>query len=130
METLPWWIYLVIIGIVLSGYMVLYTSKKEQEMDNDFIEKEGEVYMKRLEEDERNGIRIVIRIRYCFNRNFERLPTRRTLYLGGSLFFLEEQSYISLILHVYDIHHELLLMVFIYIFTHKNGTSAVFTGGD
>ncbi|ABY42194.1 sporulation YhaL family protein [Bacillus mycoides] len=51
METLPWWIYLVIIGIVLSGYMVLYTSKKEQEMDNDFIEKEGEVYMKRLEEE-------------------------------------------------------------------------------
>ncbi|CAH2462531.1 MULTISPECIES: sporulation YhaL family protein [Bacillus] len=51
MEILPWWIYLVIIGIVLSGYMVLYTSKKEQEMDNDFIEKEGEVYMKRLEEE-------------------------------------------------------------------------------
>ncbi|MED0971608.1 sporulation YhaL family protein [Bacillus paramycoides] len=51
METLPWWIYFVIIGIVLSGYMVLYTSKKEQEMDNEFIEKEGEVYMKRLEEE-------------------------------------------------------------------------------
>ena len=51
METLPWWIYLVIIGIVLSGYMVLYTSKKEQEMDNEFIEKEGEVYVKRLEEE-------------------------------------------------------------------------------
>ncbi|MBE5108029.1 sporulation YhaL family protein [Bacillus thuringiensis] len=51
METLPWWIYLVIVGIVLSGYMVLYTSRKEQEMDNEFIEKEGEVYMKRLEEE-------------------------------------------------------------------------------
>ena len=43
--------YLVIVGIVLSGYMVLYTSKKEQEMDNEFIEKEGEVYMKRLAEE-------------------------------------------------------------------------------
>jgi len=50
-ETLPWWVYLVIVGIVLSGYMVLYTSKKEQDMDNEFIEKEGEVYMKRLEEE-------------------------------------------------------------------------------
>jgi len=50
-ETLPWWVYLVIVGIVLSGYMVLYTSRKEQEMDNEFIEKEGEVYMKRLEEE-------------------------------------------------------------------------------
>ncbi|MEH6890558.1 sporulation YhaL family protein [Bacillus sp. JJ864] len=51
MQTLPWWIYLIIIGIVVSGYMVLYTSKKEQEMDNEFIEKEGEVYMKRLAEE-------------------------------------------------------------------------------
>lgn len=51
METLPWWVYLVIVGIVLSGYMVLYTSKKEQDMDNEFIEKEGEMYMKRLEEE-------------------------------------------------------------------------------
>jgi len=51
LETLPWWVYLVIVGIVLSGYMVLYTSKKEQDMDNEFIEKEGEVYMKRLEEE-------------------------------------------------------------------------------
>ncbi|PEM44920.1 sporulation YhaL family protein [Bacillus toyonensis] len=51
MEILPWWVYLVIVGIVLSGYMVLYTSKKEQEMDNEFIEKEGEVYMKRLEDE-------------------------------------------------------------------------------
>ncbi|ENQ3077334.1 MULTISPECIES: sporulation YhaL family protein [Bacillus] len=51
MQTLPWWVYLIIIGIVVSGYMVLYTSKKEQEMDNEFIEKEGEVYMKRLAEE-------------------------------------------------------------------------------
>ncbi|HDX9578055.1 sporulation YhaL family protein [Bacillus cytotoxicus] len=51
MQTLPWWIYLIIIGIVVSGYMVLYTSKQEQEMDNEFIEKEGEVYMKRLAEE-------------------------------------------------------------------------------
>ncbi|MFD0769736.1 sporulation YhaL family protein [Bacillus sp. CGMCC 1.60114] len=51
METLPWWIYLIIIGIVVSGYMVLYTSKKEQEIDNEFIEKEGEIYMRRLAEE-------------------------------------------------------------------------------
>lgn len=50
-EFLPWWIYLVIIGIIISGYMVLYTSKQEQEIDNEFIEKEGEVYMKRLKEE-------------------------------------------------------------------------------
>lgn len=31
-------------------YGVIYF-KKEQEMDNEFIEKEGEIYMKRLEEE-------------------------------------------------------------------------------
>ncbi|MCP1122703.1 sporulation YhaL family protein [Bacillus sp. 3103sda1] len=51
METLPWWIYFIIIGIIVSGYMVLYTSKKEQEIDNEFIEKEGEIYMRRLAEE-------------------------------------------------------------------------------
>ncbi|ENQ3105715.1 Sporulation protein YhaL [Bacillus sp. 491mf] len=51
MENLPWWIYLIIVGIVVSGYMVLFTSKQEQEIDNEFIEKEGEVYMKRLAEE-------------------------------------------------------------------------------
>ncbi|UOY92051.1 sporulation YhaL family protein [Ectobacillus sp. JY-23] len=45
---LAWWVYLVMIGIVVSGYMVLHTAKKEEEMDREFIEREGEVYMKRL----------------------------------------------------------------------------------
>ena len=31
--------------------------------------------------------------------------------------------------HVYEIHYELLLMAFIYMFPHKNGTSGDFTGG-
>ncbi|MCP8968204.1 sporulation YhaL family protein [Ectobacillus ponti] len=51
MELLPWWVYLVIVGIIISGYMVLYTSKKEQEIDQEFIEREGDVYMKRLQQE-------------------------------------------------------------------------------
>ncbi|MFX3624150.1 MAG: sporulation YhaL family protein [Ectobacillus sp.] len=51
MELLPWWVYLVILGIIVSGYMVLYTSKKEQEIDREFIEREGEVYLKRIQEE-------------------------------------------------------------------------------
>ena len=43
--------------------------------------------MKRLEEERENVIRIVIRILYCFNRNFERLPLSRDFWLGGSFFF-------------------------------------------
>jgi hypothetical protein len=53
MELLPWWVYLVIVGIVVSGYMVLYTSKKEEEIDQEFIEREGEIYMERLREERR-----------------------------------------------------------------------------
>lgn len=63
----------------------------------------------------------MIKIRYCFNKSFERLPTSRSLHLGGSLFLFLK--------HVYEIHHEPLLRVFIYMFPHKNGTSVVITGG-
>lgn len=51
METLPWWVYVVIVGIIVSGYMVLYTSKKEQDIDQEFIEREGNVYMQRIKEE-------------------------------------------------------------------------------
>ena len=51
METLPWWVYVVIVGIIVSGYMVLYTSKKEQDLDQEFIEREGNVYMQRIQEE-------------------------------------------------------------------------------
>ncbi|GAA3330074.1 sporulation YhaL family protein [Ectobacillus funiculus] len=51
METLPWWVYVVIIGIIVSGYMVLYTSKKEQDLDQEFIEREGNMYMQRIKEE-------------------------------------------------------------------------------
>lgn len=51
MEVLPWWVYVVIVGIIVSGYMVLYTSKKEQNIDQEFIEQEGNVYMQRIKEE-------------------------------------------------------------------------------
>ncbi len=51
METLPWWVYVVIVGIIVSGYMVLYTSKKEQDLDQEFIEREGNMYMQRIKEE-------------------------------------------------------------------------------
>jgi hypothetical protein len=51
MELLPWWVYLVIFGIIVSGYMVLYTSKKEEEIDQAYVEREGEIYMERIREE-------------------------------------------------------------------------------
>lgn len=49
MFTLPWWIYLVLAGIVFSAYMMIKTTKEDQEVDMEFIEKEGEIYIERME---------------------------------------------------------------------------------
>jgi len=49
--TLPWWIYLVLAGIIFSAYMMIKTAKEDQEVDMEFIEKEGEVYIQRMEEE-------------------------------------------------------------------------------
>lgn len=51
MLTLPWWIYLVIAGIVFSAVMMIKTVKEEQDVDLEFIEKEGEIYIQRMEEE-------------------------------------------------------------------------------
>ncbi|MBA2872002.1 cbb3-type cytochrome oxidase subunit 3 [Anoxybacillus calidus] len=51
MLSMPWWIYLVLIGIIVSAYMTVRTAKKEREIDEAFIEKEGEVYMERIREE-------------------------------------------------------------------------------
>lgn len=51
METLPWWIYLVTAGIAFSGFMTIKTKKQEDVIDQQFIEKEGEIYMQRLEQE-------------------------------------------------------------------------------
>ncbi len=49
--TLPWWIYIVLAGIVFSAYMMIKTAKEDQEVDLEFIEKEGEIYIQRMEEE-------------------------------------------------------------------------------
>ncbi|HHY74446.1 MAG TPA: SigE-dependent sporulation protein [Bacillus bacterium] len=51
MLTLPWWIYLVLAGIIFSAFMMVKTAKEEQDVDMEFIEKEGEIYIQRMEEE-------------------------------------------------------------------------------
>lgn len=46
--TIPWWVYLAICGILFSAIMTVRASKKETELEEDFIESEGMVYMERL----------------------------------------------------------------------------------
>ncbi|WP_316571180.1 sporulation YhaL family protein [Neobacillus sp. YIM B06451] len=55
--TIPLWIYAIIIGIAVSAGMAVKTGKEERKLELETIEKEGEIYMKRLElEKERRGL--------------------------------------------------------------------------
>jgi len=51
MFSLPIWMYAVVIGIFISGFMVIFTSRQEKEIDQEFIEKEGEIYLQRMKEE-------------------------------------------------------------------------------
>ncbi|AJH23320.1 Sporulation protein yhaL [Bacillus velezensis M27] len=47
----PWWVYLCIIGIIFSAYKLFSTAKEEEKLDQSFIEKEGRVYIERMEQE-------------------------------------------------------------------------------
>ncbi|WP_180955564.1 MULTISPECIES: sporulation YhaL family protein [Bacillus] len=46
---IPVWIYFVVAGIVVSAYMAVKAGKEERREQNEDIEREGEIYMERLE---------------------------------------------------------------------------------
>jgi hypothetical protein len=49
--TLPIWMYLVVAGIFGSAFMTIKSAKEEKNMEDEWIEKEGEVYIHRMEEE-------------------------------------------------------------------------------
>ncbi|WP_245808781.1 sporulation YhaL family protein [Shouchella patagoniensis] len=51
----PWWMYLVVVGILVSGFMWIKTMREENEVDHEWIEQEGNVYMARIEEARKNA---------------------------------------------------------------------------
>lgn len=51
MLLLPWWIYVCIIGILVSGYMAFKTAREDKKVDQEFIEKEGQVFLERIEQE-------------------------------------------------------------------------------
>lgn len=48
MEHVAWWVYLVIAGILFSGYQAFTLSKKEEQEDTEWLEQQGNVYMRRM----------------------------------------------------------------------------------
>ena len=49
--TIPIWVYAVVVGIVFSAYMAIRTGREERMLEQEDIEKEGEVYLTRLERE-------------------------------------------------------------------------------
>ncbi|MBB6443465.1 sporulation YhaL family protein [Bacillus benzoevorans] len=46
---LPFWIYFVVAGIMTSAYMVIKTGREDRRVEEEIIEREGQIYMERLE---------------------------------------------------------------------------------
>lgn len=47
---IPWWVYMAIVLIFFSGYMAFRAMRAERRLEQQFIEREGKVYMDRIEE--------------------------------------------------------------------------------
>ncbi|WP_231686961.1 sporulation YhaL family protein [Bacillus sp. JCM 19034] len=46
----PWWVYLILIGIVISGYLAIKYTYEDYKEEQKWIEQEGNVYMERIKE--------------------------------------------------------------------------------
>ncbi|HLR02750.1 MAG TPA: sporulation YhaL family protein [Virgibacillus sp.] len=51
LDLAPWWIWIVIIFMCFSGYMAFRAMRAERKLEDYYIEREGDVYMKRIEKE-------------------------------------------------------------------------------
>ncbi|MUK90074.1 SigE-dependent sporulation protein [Ornithinibacillus sp. L9] len=47
----PWWVFMMVLFIFLSGYMAFRAMRAERELEEKYIEQQGKVYMDRIEEE-------------------------------------------------------------------------------
>ncbi|MGG4264996.1 sporulation YhaL family protein [Peribacillus simplex] len=48
---MPIWVWFVFIGIIVSAVMSIWTARQERLIDDAWIEKEGQKYIERMEEE-------------------------------------------------------------------------------
>jgi len=54
---IPIWVYAVVTGIIISAFMALKTAREDRVIEMEIIEREGEIYITRLnEEKEKRGL--------------------------------------------------------------------------
>nr|WP_040399984.1 sporulation YhaL family protein [Heyndrickxia acidiproducens] len=51
MADFPIWVYFVVAAIIVCAFMAIKTSKEDRELEQEWIEKEGEVYIKRMNKE-------------------------------------------------------------------------------
>jgi len=51
LEALPVWMYFIIAGIFFSGYKVIEGVLEDKRADDEHIQREGEVFIRRMEEE-------------------------------------------------------------------------------
>lgn len=49
MLSIPWFVYVALFGVLVSAFMVIRTTREERQVDESFIEQEGNVYIERME---------------------------------------------------------------------------------
>lgn len=54
--TIPIWVIAVFIGIMISAYMAIRTGKEERKLELEMIEREGELYMERIEKERKERV--------------------------------------------------------------------------
>ncbi|HET7657171.1 MAG TPA: sporulation YhaL family protein [Bacillales bacterium] len=56
LATIPWFVYLILAGIVYCGYKFVSLSREDYQADQEWIEEEGNVFIRRMEQErERRG---------------------------------------------------------------------------
>jgi hypothetical protein len=48
---IPWWVYLVIAGILFSGYKAFSLSKQDKEIDDEWNEEQGNIFIRRMRDE-------------------------------------------------------------------------------
>ena len=48
---IPFWVFAVVVGIVVSALMAMKTGREERKLEMENIESEGEIYITRLERE-------------------------------------------------------------------------------
>lgn len=56
--SLPIWLYIVIAGVFFSAFIAIRTAREESEYEKEWIEREGEVYMERMQEEKERRKRL------------------------------------------------------------------------